>query len=487
MTKRINAALLCAIFVLFLLLCTPGLVAHANSAQTSWSGRDSFGAYVTDKNCPVEVESEKLTLRVPHFPSNYYNSLEEFESYEANVTAEYAFHNPADYDVEMTLAFPFGKMPDYFYSYWDDESQSYCDFDDTARYAITADKEEVSRTLRYTLNSWKFDPKIDVARLSDDKRSSGFISPDTPVTIYTYNFYPEKTDYATCVAANFYGLGDSDKTCVMLQQFSIADYGKNTEMCGTWLTDNSTLKMYVIGQPLKKMPEWKIYKNGALRRKIAGRVELSPEPTTVTFNELALMYYEEGEVGEVDWYNAALDRLCEGIEKGKIVATHDPYSLNVSYDLMRWYEYGLSIPAGGRVVNSVTAPLYPNINLGWEPAKYSYTYLLSPASTWAEFGSFEVEIQTPYYVVGSSLNFEKGEDVYTYSRQGLPEGELTFTLCSSASPKYTRQPFGRSFGYFMLFIGLPIILIVFFIAVIIAAIVLPIVLTSGRKKQIKKL
>ena len=481
MTKKVYAALACALSALLLLLCAPRFVARANSAQTSWSGRDSFGAYVTDENCPVEVESEKLTLRVPHFPNNYYNSAEEFENYEANVTAEYTFHNPADYDVEMTLAFPFGKVPDYLYGYYDEESQTYRNIDDTARYAITADGEQVNRNLRYTLESWKFDPETDLARLSHNKRSSGFITPDTPVTVYTYGFYPEKVEHATCVAANFYGLGDSTETCVLLQQFSMANYGKKTEMCGTWLPNDGTLTMYVIGEPLKKLPEWKIYKNGAMEKVVAGRVELSPEQTTITFNDLALSFYNnDGEVGEVDWYNAALDKLCGSMQNGKLVA-QSYSSLDVSDNLMRWYEYKLSIPAGGRVVNSVTAPLYPNINLSWNPAKYSYTYLLSPASTWAEFGSFEVEIKTPYYVVNSSLKFEKEEEIYTFSRQGLPEGELTFTLSSSASPKIIKQPIWKSFGYIMLYVGLPIIF-----ALVLVGIIVGITLTISEAVHRKK-
>ena len=50
----------------------PTLSAHANSAQSSWSDRDAFGAYVKEENCPVTVTGEKLTLRIPDFPQNNY-------------------------------------------------------------------------------------------------------------------------------------------------------------------------------------------------------------------------------------------------------------------------------------------------------------------------------------------------------------------------------------------------------------------------------
>ena len=87
--------------------------AWANSAQTSWEGQNRAGIIITDETCPLIVESELLTFDVQEFPENYYRSKEEYLSYQGKVTAEYTFHNPADYQVTATLAFPFGNEPDY--------------------------------------------------------------------------------------------------------------------------------------------------------------------------------------------------------------------------------------------------------------------------------------------------------------------------------------------------------------------------------------
>ena len=482
MTKKINILVACALSLLLLLLCAPRFTASANSAQTHWHGSDSFGAYVTDKDCPVTVESEKLTLRVPDFPSNYYSSAEEFESYAASVTAEYTFYNPAEYAVEMTLAFPFGKSPDYMYGFYDEEQHTYITFNDTDRYAITADGEEVERTVRYTLDSRAFDPQTDLARLSNSKRTGGFITPDTPVTEYRYTFSPQNATNSTCFAADFYGLGDSNKTCIMLQQFSMASYEKNKHMCGNWLS--SAFSMYVIGEPLEKLPEWKMYENGSLKKEVAGSVNRSPINNTLTFNELALSFYNaESGISESDWYNAVLDMIIESREEGRLVIKSDFNSLNVTNNLMRWYEYPLSIPAGGRVVNSVTAPLYPAIDLNWQPAKFTYTYLLSPASTWADFGSFEVEVITPYYLIDGSLSFEKGEGVYTYSQQGLPDGELNFTLSESEAPQRVKMPAGKAFKYFMLYYGMPILFAVVGVGIVVAIILIIVKVVRKKKKN----
>lgn len=89
-----------------------------------------------------------------------------------------------------------------------------------------------------------------------------------------------------------------------------------------------------------------------------------------------------------------------------------------------------------------TAPIYPEINGSYNPAIYTYTYLLSPASTWASFGELEIIINTPFYITENSLDgFTKTETGYTLKRNGLPEGELEFVLCSSENPIKPISPY----------------------------------------------
>jgi len=111
-----------------------------------------------------------------------------------------------------------------------------------------------------------------------------------------------------------------------------------------------------------------------------------------------------------------------------------------SENFLRWYEYEISIPAGGTITNTVTAPIYPGMNTRYEPPIYMYTYLLSPATTWAEFGKLDIVVNTPYYLTesGGEFSFEKTETGYQTSLDGLPEGELEFTLSESAKPKAPR-------------------------------------------------
>ena len=83
----------------------------------------------------------------------------------------------------------------------------------------------------------------------------------------------------------------------------------------------------------------------------------------------------------------------------------------------------------------VDCPSYLAIDIGYEPPIYSYTYLLSPASSWADFGEFELNIETPYFITASSLELAKTQNGYAFSQKGLPAGELTFTASTSEHPE----------------------------------------------------
>ena len=71
----------------------------------------------------------------------------------------------------------------------------------------------------------------------------------------------------------------------------------------------------------------------------------------------------------------------------------------------------------------------------YTPTVYEYAYLLSPATTWSEFGSLDITINTPYYLTESTIDgFEKTEDGYLLHLDGLPEGELIFSLSTEENP-----------------------------------------------------
>lgn len=154
----------------------------------------------------------------------------------------------------------------------------------------------------------------------------------------------------------------------------------------------------------------------------------------MTFKDYALRDYDETPgILESDWYNAQVELLRLSSEtwgSGLIQIEEGDFSL------MRWYAYTLTLEPGQTLKNAVTAPLYPAIDAGYTPSLYAYTYLLSPAKTWAQFGELEVVVKTPYYMTESGIDgFTKTDGGYALTLPGLPEGELTFTLSESEKPQ----------------------------------------------------
>ena len=74
--------------------------------------------------------------------------------------------------------------------------------------------------------------------------------------------------------------------------------------------------------------------------------------------------------------------------------------------------------------------MYPSaINQRAYPTVYRYSFLLSPALVWTEFGNLEIVINTPFYLYDSNLQgLEKTESGYTLTLNGLPEDGLLFSL-----------------------------------------------------------
>ncbi|MDE7265589.1 MAG: hypothetical protein K2N52_04875 [Clostridia bacterium] len=456
-SKSIYVKIIVLIFVFALtltVLAVPVRVASANSAQKNWSGITSSGTMVTDENCPIEVESEILTFDIRQFPDFYFYEQSEFDGYGAKVTAHYNFYNPADYDVDMTLVFPFGNFP----SYVDSE------LSDDGKYSVTADGEAVESTLRHTFDYGNFNAERDVAKISDSFKEDGVFSPDAPVHGYCYRISGLTVREAYINLKTYY---DRANTAVF---YSITDGGGEGALYCSQGSSLGTVKngyyvyLFVVGEEI--VPQFTFTAEGFFYDKVTdGYAELQRDDE-MTFKELVLAYRDENsDVSEVDWYNAMLDY----IEEFGYLAEY------VNYRLMRWCEYRLTIPAGGRLVNEVTVPLYPDINGYYSPSVYGYEYLLSPARCWAAFGSLEIVINTPYFVLGNSLGeFEKTEDGYVLSLNGLPDRELNFRLCAEENP--TREDSWMKLGgvigiiVCIIFFGVPVLIHI--IALVVALIAL---------------
>ena len=450
---------------------TLGLVAGpalANSARTQWEGVSATGAIVAGSDveggaCPIVVERELLTFDIQEFPREYPDPSGS-DTYDASVTAEYTFSNPADYAVSATLLFPFGKLPDYGpYPIEDNMAAA-----EAQRYGISVDGNPAESVVRHTLSYPydAFDLEEDLALLLDGYVEDPFFTSNLPVTRFSYEISGLPEDARTATIGFRWTPSDGAKVLLVNQSgYQQLDDGEGSVMLRTWAENGLTVDVYVFG----KAPEGilaGLFENSSCEAGVDGRIT-NVGNTTMTFEEFALQAWDEG--GDVlahDWYNAMVAdlRFCEQGGDGVIMCDFVHGSgFDLTHMLMQWYEYELSFEPGQTLVNAVTAPLYPAINASYDPPIYGYSYLLSPASTWAEFGRLDVVVNTPFFMTGSQLDgvkgdvelgypgenaagFEKVEGGYALSSEGLPDGELAFSLSAEEDPAKARNDYAISMG-----------------------------------------
>lgn len=419
-------------FIIGICICLLGIsltmtTVLANSAQTHWTGTDSTGTIVLEEDSPIIVEKELLTFDIQEFPLSYYSDSNEFLNYTAKVTAEYTFYNPSDYSVTATLAFPFGGTADYAYIE---------DTVDTEKYDITIDGEVIDKQIRHTLLYYgdQFELENDLARLHDGYIEDEFYYPEQTVTKYTYKASNVDLEtYNAATPAIKLSKENESRKYYMVNQSGYTTRSDEVLM-STWLEDDGLLTVYVIGEVLEEDLDWIIYENGGCKDEIEGIVELIGTES-LSLNEFVLSKYkEEYGVLEYDWYNAIITMLKNNETSNGAIHGFDVY-FDLRGILMRWYQYEITLEPKQRIVNTVTAPIYPSINSRYEPPVYEYTYLLSPAKTWKEFGNLDIVINTPYFMIKSGTEgFDYNNPGYELHFTGLPEGELTFTLCEDANP-----------------------------------------------------
>lgn len=407
--------------------------AYANSAMTEWTGTNSSGSMVVGEDCPIVVRSEKLVFDVPVFPDDYYgiSDTDAFEKYNASVTATYEFYNPEDYSVDMRLMFPFGAIPTYMET----------GFDLSSKYAITADGEDVEKKVRYSLSSsnyWSQDfvTADAVEKLRDDYASFGWVNKDTIVEKRVYRVYGAKESEFYAVLGT-----DTSSDLILSANFTWYRYDNSKKSYGVWVQNNGTFTVYVVYSGKEPAIDFS-FMESVDGRSLNASLDLQSKEV-YTLKEMAANsnpFYGEGESAETDWFNIVAEAVYTD--------TFSPYyywGSGNSLDFVRervicWYEYDLHVDAKSSVVNSVSAPLFPSRSDRYEPSVYTYDYLLSPAKGWADFGTLDIEINTPYYMLDAEkAGFEKTQTGYKAHYGSLPDGELSFRLCESKDPELNKD------------------------------------------------
>lgn len=442
MAKRKSKIKCIASILLALLVCLLAVVpASANSGPRYWRGTGGTGVVSGQGECPLVVEHETLTFDVPELPQSYYESTEAFLQYDAKVTAQYTFYNPTDMTVRANLLFPFGLSPDYGSYLYDEAQDTYQSGVDREKYGAQINGAPADTKVRYGYwdGGYDFDPVQALSTIQEDLVKGEFLHADLPMYIYTYSV--SGVDSATYRAARVAASFDYDpaRTRVMLKD----SLGGRLQDSGATImahVNNATeIVLYVFGEDVGEI-DWKFYENGGLETEISGQLSLTSKQST-TFYALAMHGRDPAsDISAVDWFNAVLYCMEDSLWEQTCVyhsTLRDDW--DVSSSLLAWYEYEIELAPGQRLTNTVTAPLYPTIDDGYVPEIYTYLYMLTPASLWADFGTLDIYINTPYYLVDIDASlaveeFSKTETGYALHLDSLPEQDLRFTLSTESSP-----------------------------------------------------
>lgn len=416
--------------LILFVLCVGNI--QANSAQTYWEGSNHTGVIQSGEKSPIVVVSEDLIFTIEEFPQTYYENVEDALSYNGKVEAKYEFYNPTDMDIKVRLLFPLGNMQSYAFVYDHENEKEYRNYD-VDKYTILLNDQKVDKTIRYTYKYAfdVFDLEEDLLKLSDTYKEDELFNIDTSVKKYTFKIENVQED---CVE---YALGQYvDYDVLNKEAFSYYVTGENVNVnvketqlvIGSGLLQEDTFEIYYIGEELEK-PEFKLYANADYKTEIKGDVTCIKEEE-LSFKEYVLQKKNVDNISDIDWYNAYIDSLeiYNKICMESILEYDDA--------LLQWYDYTIEIKAYETITNTVSAPLYPGMNTGYEPPIYEYTYLLTPASTFEEFHDLTITIQTPYNMSDCTLEgFEKTDTGYELKLDTLPEEDLKFTLCESETSK----------------------------------------------------
>ena len=462
--KKLFFAVLLVAIVAALTCSLP--VASANSALMYWNGVNSSGASVVGEDCPVEVLSETLVFDVPEFPQTYYDGDYDFNDYKAKVTATYKLKNPADYAVDLRLAFPFGTVP----TYAADSA-----IVDGSLYAVTENGNKVGSKVRYTLSGgdrWagSFVTADAVARLKDEKTSFGVFGKDAKVVKTEYTVGSETAGFV--LRMRFEKI---DGARVFPKNYSGYESGTGYEIYSMWVNSGDRVEICCIGIGDEPAVTFSATKDFNSDKSVDLEIAQT-DRTEQTLDAFAQSVNPFSEGSETDWFNIvaealSLDRYSPYDDVGRFVGDY----------VLCWYEYCLHFEAGEEKENSVSAPLFPSLDLTYVPTVYTYDYLLSPAKGWADFGTLEIRINTPYFVLDAEKKgFEKTEEGYVATFDSLPDGELRFSMSASENPE-------KSFNWsnlFGLMIVLSVLVPIFGVAEVVAVVVTAIVCAFKKNKSL---
>ncbi len=483
MHKQIKAAFTA---LLAALLCVLAAVpASAMSSVEPDVGVDVYGVFPQGRKSQLQLDSLALTYDIPELPADEFDASELLGRYSSTLRLDYTFSNPTDTEQSVKMMFAAANVPSY-------AEQSSTSAQRAALYTIELDGERITPELRHAWTSYPqsyqtgfvgYDPREYAGNLHESYAEHAFLSPDLPVTVYTYQIEP-KDGFTGHMTALFNH--SPDQTWVFFDRNgSVEDEGVHTRLSRyTW--DGDIVKFYVLGKDPGEV-SWQLRTTSD---KIVYDSPTLASRETVTFGELALQYHDKNTgISESDWYNAVVAMLdfCRFEDSG-VLGEKNSLDMDVTSHLQCFLTYDVTLGAGESTVNSITLPVYPDIMEYYSPKAATFTYHFHGSSDWKSVGKYTVRIDTGHKIMTDERNsvsidnYKKDWKGYTLPERSTPKSGVYYvTLCKWKNPIETG---GFVFIWFLfLFFVLPVLVAILGTVV---AIVLVIVLIILVRRLIKR-
>lgn len=477
MRKKTKVALAALLAALLCLLAV--LPASAMSPIEPEVGVDVFGVFPEGRKSQLRMDSLAMTYDIPELPAEEYADMGALQAYSPTLRLDYTFSNPTDTEQTVKMMFAAANAPSY--------AQRLCTRAQLASfYTVEVGGERVTPELRYvwTSNSQNYqtgrsgyDPRDWAENLQDSYAAHSLLSPDLPVTVYTYQPYStsgnNESFYCDMIADFDY---DASRTLIFSDNH-VDVYEENAiPQMRVRVSKGSLVTLYVLGEDIREV-NWKLTDDG---KRVGGCDVQLVEQSTTTFGELAMSEYDpDAGTSEKDWYNAVFSMLiCSQLEDTCLIGYQTRMELDVTSNLQCFLAYDVTLGAGESTVNSITLPIYPDVLDYYSPKAATFTYHFHGSSDWKSVGKYTVRIDTKLKIMTDERNslsidnYKKDWKGYTLPERSTPKSGVYYvTLCKWKNPIETSS---FVFIWFLfLFFVLPVLLT---IGGAVAAIVLVIVL-----------
>jgi hypothetical protein len=480
--KKVKRLLSIAIFTVCFGIYSAGpgaMPIYGNSAPSYWDAFPYSEVLSVDKDSPVTVDHERLTF---DFSKTGDYDDRDTRSPVGRVTAEYQMTNPSDDTLAVQMAFPFAAS---FYNLSISDISVSAD-GSAVPFEIYVDPDEI-----YTYGD------SDTGFTYDDRAIGNITKQEWVMPVFDLN--EEAKLYRFDLSGSRESRldleisfdADPGQTLLIGNGFDGASY--TDQGIGTLsirIREKAEAEILVLGKDTELKYEVLTYE-GAPADPEGYQLEIRQDSADPKQYLLAAIQKEIGTetaaaISDTQLLNLCLREVWEESQRSGYAALFQVFSRIHSDRIFTLVYQAEFLPKSTK-----------NIRVGYlteggmdrretVSPKYTYTYLLSPARNWADFGSLDVEIITPEeapYVIESSLPFARdGENLYSAGFDGLPEAELTFTLYKNKNITLIDQAEKTiySASYLIFFLGSVLWPV---IAVILAFIVIKILISVIRRKR----